>query len=345
MREIDGSKGEGGGQILRTSLALSALTADPVRVRRIRAGRPKPGLAPQHLAAARALSDLCGADVEGLALGSQEVVFRPGPVDGGRLRVDVGTAGSVTLVLQCLLLPALRAGGPTALRITGGTDVKWSPPADYAREVFLPLLHHLGASVDLRVPRRGYYPRGGGRVEVDVTPVEAFRPFQPGTAAPPGRVRGRAHVGNLPGDIAKRMKRSALKGLAAYPDVRVEDTTYGPDEAEGRGGALVLWAETGRTRLGASALAKRGVPAEELGRRASSALARDLEARTTLDVHAADQLLPYMALAEGPSSFLVREVSGHVRALLWLLPHFLPVTFREEVANGLTRIDVIPSRT
>lgn len=344
MIEIDGSEGEGGGQIFRMGLALAALRGEDVRITHVRGGRPKPGLAPQHLAAGEAVASLCRGKVEGLKLGSEEVTLRPGSLTGGELRLDVGTAGSVTLVLQACLLLAALADEPTHLEIRGGTDVKWSPPADYFRHVFLSLLRRMGVETRMHVRRRGYYPRGGGRVEVYVDPPPTLSALTLPEGGPVRRIGGRVHVSSLPEHVARRMKRAALQRLAGYPEVKVSSGEVGEEEAAGPGGALVLWGETQRALLGASALAERGVPAEALGQQAAEALRADLEAGATLDVHAADQLLPYLALASGPSSFLVREISGHTRTILDLLPRFLPVAFREEEDERLTRIDVVPSR-
>ncbi len=345
LLEVDGSAGEGGGQILRIALALASVTGRGVRVRNVRAGRPNPGLARQHLTAAEAVASLCAGKAEGLRLESTEVALRPGRLKGGRVRLDVGTAGSVTLVLQACLPPAAFADAPTHLEIHGGTDVKWSPPTDYFQHVFLSLLNRMGVRAEMQVARRGYYPRGGGRVEVHVDPVPSLAPLALPEAGRVRRIGGRVHVSRLPEHVAQRMKRAALQGLAGYPEVRVSSGGVGEEEAAGPGGALVLWGETEHALVGASALAERGVRAEDLGRQAAAMLRSDLESGATLDIHAADQLLPYMALAKGPSSFLVREVSGHTRTLLGLLPRFLPVEFQEEAANGLTRIEVRPTRT
>src|SRR5690606_24000370 len=168
MREIDGSYGEGGGQLLRLGCALAAITGEPVRVRNIRARRRPPGLAAQHAAAVRAVALLCGGDVEGAEVGSRELVFRPGRRRGGEFTIDVGTAGSVMLVLQALLPLAITAPAPTELRLIGGTDIRAAPPADYVRFVLLPLLTAMGARVELALVRRGYYPRGAGEVVVRV---------------------------------------------------------------------------------------------------------------------------------------------------------------------------------
>src|SRR5256712_13852836 len=165
MSEVGGGRGEGGGQLLRTALALSALTDPPVRVARIRAGRPTPGLAAQHVTAINAVAALCEAEVTGVSVGASSIEFRPGKLAAGRFSFDVGTAGSITLVLQALLPVAAAAPGAVRVRLIGGTDVRWSPPIDYFNRVFLTLLRRLGARADVEVLRRGYYPRGGGIVE------------------------------------------------------------------------------------------------------------------------------------------------------------------------------------
>ncbi|MFQ5552556.1 MAG: RNA 3'-terminal phosphate cyclase [Thermoplasmata archaeon] len=343
--EVDGSTGEGGGQIFRLSMALSALTGRPVRVNRIRAGRPKPGLARQHVVAAEALGDLCRGEVEGLELGSMSVAFRPRGIRGGTLNVDVGTAGSVTLVLQAVLVPALFAAQPTTVTIRGGTDVRWSPPADYTRNVFLPLLAGMGGTATFRVERRGYYPRGGGRVRAHIAPVPFLTPLRGEDPGQLLRIGGRAHGSGLPTHVAERMRGRSEEALADFQPVTIEALTYGGREAEGRGGALVLWAETTASRIGANALAQKGVSAEVLADHATGELQNDLRAQVTLDRYAADQLLPYMALASGTSVVWVREVSNHLRTLFWLLPQFLDVNIRTLVEEGRTRVDVTPSRT
>jgi RNA 3'-phosphate cyclase len=342
MIEVDGAHGEGGGQLLRMSVALSAVTQTPVRVSRIRAGRSNPGLAAQHAAAVGALSELCGGKVSGLEVGSQDVTFVPEAVRAGRYSWDVGTAGSVALVLQALLPVAAAAPGPVRVRIVGGTDVPWSPPIDYVSRVFLPLVRRLGAHVNLEVPRRGYYPRGGGILDALVEPTRSWAPFNADRHDPIQRIRGIAHVSNLPEDIPKRMKHAAIRRLHGAKDVKVEERVYGGDEAIGQGGALVLWAETPETLLGSDSLARRGKPSEQVGEEAASSLKAEIDSGATLDIHAADQLLVYLARADGPSEFRVREVSGHLETLIWLLPQFLPVRFQVVREGAGSRVTVVP---
>ena len=340
MIEIDGSTGEGGGQLLRMAVALAALRGVPVHVSRIRAGRPNPGLAPQHMAAVRAVAELSSAEVEGLEAGSSDLRFRPGTPVAGSHAFDVGTAGSIALVLQACLPVALSAPDAVRLRGRGGTDVRGSPPLDFLSRVFLPLLRRLGGNGDLLLLRRGYYPRGGGEVEIMTQPARAWSGFQ---ASEPGarvRVRGIAHVSNLPVDIPKRMKHAAMRRLHGIEDLKVEERVYAGEEAFGAGGALVLWAESERSLLGASALAERGKSSERVGEEAAEELMADLTAGATLDVHAADQVVVYLALAHGPSAFLVREITGHLRTMAWLLPQFLGRTVEFQSVGPLWRVKV-----
>ena len=344
MIEIDGSHGEGGGQLLRMAVALSAVTRTPITVRRIRAGRPNPGLAAQHVTALRAVADLASAEVRGLEIGSAELTFTPGDLVGGDRSFDVGTAGSVTLVLQACLPVAFAAKESTHLRVVGGTDVKWSPPLDFFAKVFLPWVRRLGGQADLLSHRRGYYPRGGGEVEISVQPTASWsllRLTEPGAVE---RVRGIAHISNLSDDVARRMKEAALRRLHGLPDTKIEERIYPGEDAVGQGGAVVLWAEREHTLLGADALAERGKSAERVGEEAAEKLEAEILSGATVDTHAADQIVVYLALADGPSSFMVREVSSHLRTMAWLIPQFLKREIEFQTIGDLTRVKVAGPR-
>lgn len=341
VHEIDGSYGEGGGQLLRTACALAALRGEAVRIVNIRANRSPPGLAPQHLTAVRAVAALCAAQVEGLAVRAREILFRPGRLQGGRYRFDVGTAGAITLVLQAVLPAALACGEPVHLTITGGTDVRAAPPFDYFRYVFLPLLARLGAGVGVELKRRGYYPRGGGEVEVTIEPARRLRPLRLDECGPIEEIAGIAHCANLPAHVAERMQQAALARLAPRP-ARIETQVLGREQAIGPGGAIVLWARTPHTVLAASAVAERGVRAETLGETAARELLAELESGATLDLHASDQLLIYLAQADGPSRFAARMLSSHARTTMWLLEQFLPVRFTARPEAGRVLVEVQP---
>lgn len=321
MIEIDGSHGEGGGQILRMSIAMAAVTGKDVRVFNIRGGRPTPGLKRQHMVAIESVARLCHAEVEGLQPGSTEITFRPGAIEGGDYQFDIGTAGSVTLVLQACILPSLKAERETHLTLRGGTDVKWSPPWDYFQHVTVPLLERMGCSVEGYLNRRGYYPKGGGEVEVRITPCPGIRAMA-FTDSVTG-VSGLVHSANLPSHIPERIQRAAEKELSAHgleAHIMLEETT-----AACPGCGITLWTE-GKI-LGADALGERGTPAEEVGRQAAAALAAEVAAGVHVDERMVDQILPYAALADGTTSFACRKVSEHARTEMWLLEQFLDVEF------------------
>lgn len=340
MIEIDGSHGEGGGQLVRTAVALAALTGKALRLRNVRASRARPGLAAQHLAAVRAVAALCDARCEGLELRSSAFAFEPrAHPAGGELRVEVGTAGSVTLVLQALMPVFLAARAPSRVVVTGGTDVRQAPSWDYFCEVLLRLLARMGLRVHASLLRRGYYPRGGGAVTLEVAPgVPA--PLELRGRAQAWRVAGEAHVANLPVSVAERMREAARAALGR--EAAIGARALGRDEALGAGGAITVWAESEAGLAGASRIAERGVRAEALGEAVGAELAADLSSGAALDLHAADQVLVYLALARGASSFTVRSVSSHAVTAMWLMPQFLPVRFAAEPAAGLVRIHAAP---
>ena len=338
---IDGSYGEGGGQLSRYAMALAAITGQALHLQHIRSKRAKPGLLAQHLTALRAVATLSGGVLQGAELGATEIRFRPGRISGGAYHFNVGTAGSVALVLQALLPVALHADGPVRLSIAGGTDVKMAPPVDYLRLVFLPWLERMGVRSSIESVRHGYYPKGNGMLSLTVSPCKQLLPLlaeHPGTLR---IIRGVAHAAHLPLHIPERMAAAARAHLADLGQVHIETRVLSEDEAFGTGGAMVLVAETEHSLLGAATVAQRGVPAERLGQEVGQVLRAELEAGAAVDVHAADQLLIYAAQARGPSRFTVREVSQHAQTVIWLIEQFLPVRFRVEPCQGIQRIEVV----
>jgi len=340
MLEIPGDTGEGGGQIARMAIALAAVTGVPIRLTRIRAKRPKPGLAAQHLTALRAVAAVAGGDIEGLALGATEVAFRPRPIEGGEYRFDVGTAGSVTLLAQALMPVLVCAPRPSTVRLVGGTDVRGAPPLDYLRYVLLPLLARCGVDARIACMRRGYYPRGGGEVELSVRPAPVRSPGRLASDALRS-IRAFVHTAKLPEHVALRMRDAALSQLAG---LRVETALDAQAASSGPGGAIVLAADRGATVLGAGRVAERGVRAEALGEAAAAELARDLALDVALDVHAADQLIVYLALAcaSGSSaSFTTAEASLHTTTAIWLAERFLPVRFTVEQRDRYVQVECV----
>jgi len=339
MIEIDGSYGEGGGQILRTAVALAAYLETPCRIRNIRKGRPTPGVRPQHAAGVKALAELCHAEVAGLHVGSAEVTFIPGMIAGGNLRIDVGTAGAIGLILQTIMLPAAKALSPLLLTIQGGTDVPWAPTIGYCLEVTLPIVRLMGYGGEIVLTKRGYFPRGNGEVSVklkksDLSPLQLLEP---------GRIqsiRGRSHAADTLKQrrVAARQQEEAMAGLKKLGvpcEIAVE---YGSSASPGSG--IDLWALAKNTVLGANALGARGKKAEEVGEEAASALIRQLNAGAALDEWMGDQILPFLAAAGGESSITVTRITNHLRTNLWVIKHFLPLEtqIKEEKTRAIVTV-------
>jgi len=347
---IDGSYGEGGGQIIRTAVALSAVTGTEVTISNIRSNRPKPGLKAQHMSAIRTAADMTGARISGLKSGSTELTFSPGDISGGHYNIDIGTAGSITLLLQCLMPVASAAQEPVSLDITGGTDVAWSPPIDYMAHVLLPVLASMGLKCNIRLQRRGYYPRGGGRVTAIIHPsalraVELDKEKETdtkkedemekerGKEKEPCTVSGISHSSNLPPHVMQRQADAATVALEKAGYSSSIDSWAASSPSTGSG--ITLWC--GYT--GGSALGKRGLPAEKVGRMAAREIIAELGSWAAVDVHLADQLIPYMGLSRG-GSFTVREVSGHTRTNIWVVEQFLGVEFRIEEKKDVFKISL-----
>ena len=324
MIEIDGSHGEGGGQILRTAVSLSAVTGEPVKISKIRAGRPNPGLSPQHMTGIEAVAEICGADVDGLFAGSKEVIFKPDQLIGGEYEFDVGTAGSISLVLQSCLLPSIMSKSTIRMRIRGGTDVKWSPPIDFIRLAHLPLLARFGGSCDLEVTSRGFYPEGGGEVIVEISPAGGLKPLDLSHRGKITSIQGVAFAQNLPEHIVSRMKHAALKKLLDFKEVRIEADLR---KGQSTGAGIVLVAICENTWIGESALGAKGVRSETLGDGCSEDLLETLRSEATVDEHMLDQILPYMALAGKGSCVVGEAMTGHAETNVWVIEEFLGKKF------------------
>lgn len=314
MIEVDGSFGEGGGQILRTAVSLASVLGKNVRIYKIRAGRSEPGLKAQHLTGARAAAEMCNAVLKGAYVGSTELVFQPSKLKQGGFRFDVGTAGSITLVLQTIMPLMAYAERGVSVEVTGGTDVKWSPPVDYFVHVTLRVLEKMGYDGRLEVLRRGHYPRGGGLVRFSVKPPEQLKPIvglDPGGVV---RIRGVSHSVGLPRHVAERQSTAAARVLRAgglpEPEIIIDYREAG--QGLGPGSGLILFAETERgTVLGADGLGERGKPAEEVGSEAAGRLVEEAQSGAFLDRHMGDMVVPYMALADGTSEVSLSQVTQH----------------------------------
>lgn len=331
MLTIDGSAGEGGGQILRTSLALALITGQPFRIERIRARRPRPGLMRQHLTAVRAAAQIGAAEVSGDALGSVELTFRPRQVRGGAYSFDVGTAGSTTLVLQTVLPALLLASGPSELSLSGGTHNPHAPPFDFLRRVFLPIVGRMGPVVEARLERAGFYPAGGGRCTFKITPAERLTPLTLLERGPVRRVRASAKLARLPEHIAERELAVVRQRLGDQPlELAVELI---PD-ARGPGNVVMVEIESAQLAELFTAFGERGVRAEAVGARVAEAARSYLAADVPVGPHLADQLLLPWALA-GSGSFRTQPLTLHARTNLDVIQAFLGERLKtRELADG-----------
>jgi RNA 3'-phosphate cyclase len=338
MITIDGSYGEGGGQILRLSVALSAVTKEPISVTNIRRNRPSPGLKPQHVMAINSVAKICHAHVEGNTVGSSVITFYPGDIKGGSYSFDIGTAGSITLVMQACIIPSLFADQKIDIRITGGTDVKWAPPWDYFNHVFLPHLQNMNIKIRGHLVSRGYYPRGGGKATVVIDPVDTFRPLIP-RETKNIQVKGRVNLANLPSHIGDRIKKSAADTLAVQHIPADIDIILNQSSSAGVG--LVLWTQDGSI-LGADCLGEKSISSEKVGSLAASRLLSEIQSGATLDIYAVDQMLPYLALSK-KGFFLCRDISPHAFTEMWLLKKFIKKDFSIQKSGVLQKVTVVDS--
>lgn len=340
MIEIDGSYGEGGGQVLRTALSLSALTGRGVQIRNVRANRSTPGLAPQHLTAVRALAGICDAKVAGDTLRSTEITFEPeSRPNAGSYTFDVaqaaegGSAGSVTLLAQALLIPLVFADAPSTLTLKGGTHVLWSPSFEYLDRVYLPALVQSGMHVAASLSAWGFYPVGQGVVELDITPTDRLRAINVTERGVLERVSGVAVASNLPSHIPQRMTdraRSMLEHLDARFAVRPKRVT-----GAGPGAGIFLTAEYEHARAGFAGHGKKGKPSETVAEEACEAVLAHHQSGAPVDIHLADQLLVPLALAAGRSEFRTSRVTEHLRTNANVILYFIDAEITMEEAGTI----------
>lgn len=322
MVNLDGSLGEGGGQMLRTALMWSAITQTPFRMVKIRENRKDPGLKAQHLHVIRALEAMGPVRATGAQVGSRTLTFEPAPLGTADATVDVGTAGSLPLVLQTVLPVALATPGAHRFRLTGGTDVAWSPPVDYLRNVVLGPAMLRAFRMKLDVVRRGFYPAGGGEILFE---AQGWKEAAPIDMLERGRlvqirILCAASKALEERRVAERLGESAAAVLQRY-GVRVHvEASYGETRSPGCVATCVADFAGGQ-RLGGSALGERGLPAEEVGRRAAEQLAREIDAGAPVDEHGADQLIPWVALNGG--AYRAGAISEHTLSNLWVTEKFL----------------------
>jgi RNA 3'-terminal phosphate cyclase (ATP) len=340
--EIDGSQKGGSGTILRLAVALAVATKEPLHIFNIRQNRPQRGLKPQHLEAVLTAARLCNANVKGAALGSEEIWFNPHEVEGGNIEAQIGTAGSIPMLLMATLPICMFAKNTVSLHVTkGGTDVSHSPTINYLRNVFLPELKQMEFEASITVHKYGYYPKGMGEATMTVKPPDAIKPINLNNYGKIKNVKG-VSVCTFLADrkVAERQAKTAFtylreKGYA--PDIEVVNDQSNPFQ---KGSSITLWVETDTGLiLGADAIGELKKTSEAVGRKAAEKLNAELSVKSTVDVHLADMLIPYMALAEGSSSLFTRKVSEHLETNVWLAEKMLKVQFNIEKVNNLFRIE------
>lgn len=325
MIEIDGSQGEGGGQILRSSLSLAICTQQPFRIVNIRANREKPGLMRQHLTAVNAAAKICDAEVEGAGLASRALTFRPGRLMAGDYSFDIGTAGSCTLVFQTVLPALLTATGESSVRILGGTHNKGSPPFDFLARSFLPLLARMGAKVELTLARYGFYPRGGGEIRARIAPAKQLGALALVARGALLRGHAEAYVAAIPMHVAQRELEVIRRRLGfAQSDLLLQAL---PNDA-GPGNAVTITLEHEHVTEVFTGFGEKGVPAEIVAEQAVEGARAYLAASAPVDEHLADQLLLPMALGSG-GSFVARTVTPHLHSNAAVIERFtgMKVTF------------------
>ena len=342
MIEIDGSQKSGSGTILRLSIAMAAITKQPLHITNIRQNRPQPGLKHQHLEAVLTAAKLCDAKVQGATLGSRELWFAPNEIKGGNIEALIETAGSIPMLLTAVLPICLFAQNPVRLHVAkGGTDTIHAPTINYLRYVFLPALKQMGIEAEITVQKYGYYPKGMGEATMTVKSnrhlktvwLEAFGKLE--------TIKGVSVCTYLADrQVAERQAKAAKDYLAENgykADIQVVNDQSNPIQ---KGSSIVLWAQTDNSVIiGSDAIGELRKMAEAVGKEAAQKLLAELSTQPTVDVFLADMLIPYMALAEGKSAFLTRTISEHIESNIWLMEKILNVKFTIQTVNNLYRIE------
>jgi RNA 3'-terminal phosphate cyclase (ATP) len=323
MIELDGSVGEGGGQILRTALTLSMITGQPFRIENIRARRAKPGLLRQHLIAVQAAAQVCGGEVTGASLGSQALAFLPGPVRAGNYKFAIGTAGSCTLVLQTLVPALLLADGPSQVEVCGGTHNPMAPPAQFLQRAYSRAMADMGAQIEFKLKRFGFFPAGGGELVADIDPCSRLRPFEWMVRGMQKAAYAESFIAGIPASVAERELECIGAGMGWDRSQLLVRTLPGE---QGPGNALLVTLEYEHGTEVVTAFGAKSVRAESVARQALQQVRHYLASQAAVGEHLADQLMMPMALAGG-GGFTTATVSGHARTNAQVIERFLPVRF------------------
>jgi RNA 3'-terminal phosphate cyclase (ATP) len=341
MFEIDGSKKSGSGTILRLSIALSTILGENLHIYNIRKKRKKPGLKPQHLEAVKTVTKLCNGKVEGATLGSKEIWLNPGEIHGGKIYSEIGTAGSIPMLILTVLPICIFAKNTVDLLITkGGTDVKYSPTINYLRYVFLPILEKMGVKSSIKIHRYGYYPKGFGEVTLKVHPIKEMFPIE---LKEFGRIKkvGIVSVCTFLDDrqVAERQASKASKlisSLGYKSDIQIINDRTNTVQ---KGSSLVLWAKTDSGILiGSDAIGEVHKSSESVAVEAFKQLYSDIQKKATVDIHLADILIPYIALAKGKSTYFTRSITDHIKSNIWITNLFLGNSINIQKKGNLVRI-------
>ncbi len=355
MITLDGSYGEGGGALIRVALALSTLTGQEFAITNIRSNRPQPGLKAQHLAAIKALKEICQAETNEIDIGTTELHFKPKQIKSGKYIIDIGTAGSITLLLQALILPCLFASRKITLIVKGGTCGKWQASVDYLQQLLLPHLSRFVEKIELKILKRGYYPKGGGEVKLEISPRFKFKDYQSFasfyedlnhrtnkiTLMKQGRLEQIRGIVNCSivleeKEVGERIKGSiqtSLEDLGVPINIRVDYAN-----TLSVGGDVLLWAlfsNNGKmdydnpVLLGSSQLIEKGKSSEEIGKNVAKSIKEKITSEAAADSYLTDQLIPFMGLLPD-SKILSEEISEHTKTNIYVVERFLPVGFKVE---------------
>jgi len=339
--EVDGGEKGGSGTILRLAVSLSAVTGQALHIYNIRQKRPQPGLKPQHLEAVLTAAKLCNAEVRGATINSREIWFEPGTIKGGRIEAEIGTAGSIPMLLTAVLPICAFAQSQVELHISkGGTDVSNAPTINYVRFVLLPTLKRMGLEATIDVRKYGYYPKGNGEVIGNVQPANSLKPVVLEKFGNLRIINGVSVCTFLSErKVAERQAEAAeqyLKQRGCTPQIQVVNDESNPLQ---KGSSLTMWAETDTgVTIGADAIGEIKKSSEKVGEEAAKKLYDEVSAEPTVDIHLADLLIPYVALAQGDSTYLTRTLSEHLETNIWLTKKILKVKFKIEKTGNLYRI-------
>lgn len=341
MLEVDGSQRSGSGTILRLSIALSAILQKPLHIYNIRHKRPKPGLKPQHLKAVLTAANICQARIKGAKVNSEELWFCPSKIAGGRFYVEIGTAGSIPMLLLTVLPICAHAKKPTYIDIVnGGTDVSHSPTINYLKFILLPVLRTIGLETHLIIHKYGYYPKGLGSVSISVSPNPRLLPFKKKVFGKLECLNG-ISVCTYLGDrnVSKRQAEAASNVLELHghnANIEVVNDYSNPEQ---KGSSITLWARTNSSAiLGSDSIGEIRKPSEVIGKTAAESLIREIQSKATVDVHLADMLIPYIAMAEGKSVFFTHSLTDHLDTNISLIQEILDVKIQVNRMGKLYRI-------